>query len=152
MAISCLPRDCYNSYFYVVEDDSLNVVDKFRIHGTKYIEHLTGGSALHLKSESIWARFNIGTFEGGRSGRMQLLPSIRLRTVGQSQTFFNIILESLLLIFQFLFKILFGKFIEKFLLNLNLKLYFHIQINFHLTNFYLLLKRIISLLLIPTIN
>lgn len=46
-----VPRDCYNSYFYVVEDDSLNVVDKFRIHGTKYIEHLTGGSALHLNLE-----------------------------------------------------------------------------------------------------
>jgi ribonucleoside-triphosphate reductase len=41
-------RDCYNSYFYVVEDDSLNIVDKFRLHGKKYIEHLTGGSALHL--------------------------------------------------------------------------------------------------------
>lgn len=41
-------RDCYNSYFYVVEDESLNIIDKFRLHGRKYIEHLTGGSALHL--------------------------------------------------------------------------------------------------------
>ncbi|MDR2498581.1 MAG: anaerobic ribonucleoside-triphosphate reductase [Tannerellaceae bacterium] len=41
-------RDCYNSYFYIVEDKSLNVVDKFRLHGRKYIEHLTGGSALHM--------------------------------------------------------------------------------------------------------
>ncbi len=41
-------RDCYNSYFYIVEDSSLNIVDKFRLHGRKYIEHLTGGSALHL--------------------------------------------------------------------------------------------------------
>jgi ribonucleoside-triphosphate reductase len=41
-------RDCYNSYFYVVEDESLNIVDKFRLHGRKYIEHLTGGSALHM--------------------------------------------------------------------------------------------------------
>ncbi len=41
-------RDCYNSYFYVVEDEKLNVIDKFRLHGRKYIEHLTGGSALHL--------------------------------------------------------------------------------------------------------
>ena len=40
-------RDCYNSYFYVVEDESLNLIDKFRLHGRKYIEHLTGGSALH---------------------------------------------------------------------------------------------------------
>jgi ribonucleoside-triphosphate reductase len=44
-------RDCYNSYFYIVEDDTLNIVDKFRLHGRKYIEHLTGGSALHLNLE-----------------------------------------------------------------------------------------------------
>ena len=43
-----VPRDCYNSYFYIVEDDSLNVVDKFKLHGAPYIEHLTGGSALHM--------------------------------------------------------------------------------------------------------
>ena len=43
-----VPRDCYNSYFYRVEDASLNVIDKFRLHGRKYIEHLTGGSALHM--------------------------------------------------------------------------------------------------------
>ncbi len=46
-----VPRDCYNSYFYVVEDDSLNVVDKFKLHGAPYIEHLTGGSALHMNLE-----------------------------------------------------------------------------------------------------
>ena len=43
-----VPRDCYNSYFYIVEDTSTNPLDKFRLHGAKYIEHLTGGSALHL--------------------------------------------------------------------------------------------------------
>lgn len=41
-------RDCYNSYFYIVEDESINIIDKFRLHGKKYIEHLTGGSALHM--------------------------------------------------------------------------------------------------------
>ncbi len=46
-----VPRDCYNSYFYVVEDASVNVLDKFRLHGRRYIEHLTGGSALHLNLE-----------------------------------------------------------------------------------------------------
>lgn len=46
-----VPRDCYNSYFYRVEDSSLNVADKFRLHGRKYIEHLTGGSALHMNLE-----------------------------------------------------------------------------------------------------
>lgn len=46
-----VPRDCYNSYFYVVEDNSLNVIDKFKLHGAPYIEHLTGGSALHINLE-----------------------------------------------------------------------------------------------------
>ena len=46
-----VPRDCYNSYFYVVEDDSLNIVDKFKMHGAPYIERLTGGSALHMNLE-----------------------------------------------------------------------------------------------------
>ena len=41
-------RECYNSYFYIVEDTSLNIIDKFRMHGKRYIERLTGGSALHL--------------------------------------------------------------------------------------------------------
>lgn len=43
-----VPRECYNSYFYVVEDPNTDVIEKFRLHGRKYIEHLTGGSALHL--------------------------------------------------------------------------------------------------------
>ncbi len=46
-----VPRDCYNSYFYIVEDTSLTVIDKFRLHGAPYIEHLTGGSALHCNLE-----------------------------------------------------------------------------------------------------
>lgn len=46
-----VPRDCYNSYFYIVEDTDTNVLDKFRLHGKNYIEHLTGGSALHCNLE-----------------------------------------------------------------------------------------------------
>ena len=46
-----VPRDCYNSYFYIVEDESLNIIDKFKLHGAPYIEHLTGGSALHMNLE-----------------------------------------------------------------------------------------------------
>jgi len=46
-----VPRECYNSYFYIVEDKTLNIVDKIRLHGKEYIEHLTGGSALHLNLE-----------------------------------------------------------------------------------------------------
>lgn len=29
----------------------VNVIDKFRLHGRDYIEHLTGGSALHVNLE-----------------------------------------------------------------------------------------------------
>ena len=46
-----VPRDCYNSYFYRVEDNSLTILDKFKLHGKPYIEHLTGGSALHMNLE-----------------------------------------------------------------------------------------------------
>lgn len=44
-------RDCYNSYFYIVEDDSINVVDKFFLHGKDYIKYLDGGSAYHCNLE-----------------------------------------------------------------------------------------------------
>lgn len=44
-------RDCYNSYFYIVEDDSINVVDKFFLHGKDYIQYLDGGSAYHCNLE-----------------------------------------------------------------------------------------------------
>ena len=46
-----VPRDCYNSYFYIVEDQAMNIIDKFKLHGAPYIEHLTGGSALHMNLE-----------------------------------------------------------------------------------------------------
>ena len=42
-----VPRDCYNSYFYIVEDEGTNVVDKFILHGAKLTKYLDGGSALH---------------------------------------------------------------------------------------------------------
>ena len=49
-----VPRDCYNSYFYVVEDDAINHLDKFILHGKEMIQYLDGGSALHLNlSESL---------------------------------------------------------------------------------------------------
>ena len=46
-----VPRDCYNSYFYIVEDESIDIIEKFKLHGAPYIEHLTGGSALHMNLE-----------------------------------------------------------------------------------------------------
>ena len=46
-----VPRDCYNSYFYVVEDDTINIIDKFYMHGHEYIQFLDGGSAYHCNLE-----------------------------------------------------------------------------------------------------
>jgi len=44
-------RDCYNSYFYLSEDDQSNMVDKFILHGKECTKYLDGGSALHLNLE-----------------------------------------------------------------------------------------------------
>jgi len=44
-------RDCYNSYFYPVEDDSINTLDKMELHGSQSMKYLDGGSALHLNLE-----------------------------------------------------------------------------------------------------
>jgi ribonucleoside-triphosphate reductase len=46
-----VPRECYNSYFYIVEDESINHIDKFFLHGSEMIKYLDGGSALHLNLE-----------------------------------------------------------------------------------------------------
>lgn len=43
-----VPRDCYNSYFFVVEDPTLNVLDKLRFHGKAFTRYLDGGSACHI--------------------------------------------------------------------------------------------------------
>lgn len=44
-------RDCYNSYFYPVEEGEVNVVDKFLLHGREITQYLDGGSALHLNTD-----------------------------------------------------------------------------------------------------
>ena len=46
-------RDCYNSYFYKVEDCEINPLEKFRLHGSEMIKYLDGGSALHLNLNEI---------------------------------------------------------------------------------------------------
>lgn len=46
-----VPRPCYNSYFYVVEDETTNPVDKFQLHGKEFTQYLDGGSALHCNLE-----------------------------------------------------------------------------------------------------
>lgn len=42
-----VPRDCYNSYFYLVEDETKNVLDKFKMSGKQFTQYLDGGSAYH---------------------------------------------------------------------------------------------------------
>ncbi len=44
-------KDCYNSYFYEVEDTRINTLDKIILHGKEIIKYLDGGSALHLNLE-----------------------------------------------------------------------------------------------------
>ncbi len=46
-----VPRECYNSYFYAVEDEQINSLDKIILHGSEIIKYLDGGSALHLNLE-----------------------------------------------------------------------------------------------------
>ena len=43
-------RDCYNSYFYIVENDD-NLFDKLELHGGKVLDNLDGGSAVHWNSD-----------------------------------------------------------------------------------------------------
>lgn len=48
-----VPRDCYNSYFYAVEDSHLNVLDKIHLYRNGIVQFLDGGSALHLNLEQL---------------------------------------------------------------------------------------------------
>lgn len=47
-----VPRECYNSYFYRVEDDGLSVIEKAKMHGKLVTQHLDGGSAVHYNMDS----------------------------------------------------------------------------------------------------
>ena len=38
----------YSSYFYNPEDESLSIIDKFKLHGEDFVKYLDGGSALHM--------------------------------------------------------------------------------------------------------
>lgn len=48
-----VPRECYNSYFYPVEDESYNIVDKMKLHGRDFVNCLDGGSAFHYNLEEV---------------------------------------------------------------------------------------------------
>ena len=59
-----VPRDCYNSYFYPVEDNDLDLLDKFDLHGQSLSRYLDGGSALHVNlSEHLTRRQYLGLFD-----------------------------------------------------------------------------------------
>jgi ribonucleoside-triphosphate reductase len=45
------PRDCYNSYFFLPEDNTLSVIDKLILHGSKTTKWLDGGVACHINLE-----------------------------------------------------------------------------------------------------
>jgi anaerobic ribonucleoside-triphosphate reductase len=63
-------RECYNSYFYLVEDDKINHLDKFIMHGKTMTRYLDGGSALHLNldetlsADNAYQLLNIAAFNG----------------------------------------------------------------------------------------
>lgn len=42
------PRECYNSYFFKVEDETLSIIDKMMMHGDRVVRYLDGGSACHI--------------------------------------------------------------------------------------------------------
>jgi ribonucleoside-triphosphate reductase len=44
-------RDCYNSYFYLVEDEETNILDKLILHGKETIQYLDGDA--NIKTEVV---------------------------------------------------------------------------------------------------
>lgn len=51
-----VPRSCYNSYFFPVEDTSLNIIDKLELHGSKTTAFLDGGAACHLNLDQLMTK------------------------------------------------------------------------------------------------
>ena len=48
-----VPRDCYNSYFFAVEDESMTCLDRLALHGADISQYLDGGAACHLNLEQV---------------------------------------------------------------------------------------------------
>lgn len=64
-------RNLYASYIFIPSDPSISVLDKFVLHGSRYIgEFLDGGSANHvnlqehLSYEQYWKLLNFAAKEG----------------------------------------------------------------------------------------
>ena len=51
-----VPRDCYNSYFFRVENPKVNVLDKLKLHGRDFTRYLDGGSACHINLDEHLTR------------------------------------------------------------------------------------------------
>lgn len=43
-----VPRDCYNSYFFAVENEDDTILDRLDAHGSDVSQYLDGGAACHL--------------------------------------------------------------------------------------------------------
>lgn len=48
-----VPRDCYNSYFFPVEDDSLTILNRLKYHSEEVSQYLDGGAACHLNLNQL---------------------------------------------------------------------------------------------------
>lgn len=48
-----VPRACYNSYFYPVEDSTLTILDRLEAHSEEVSQYLDGGAACHLNLEQL---------------------------------------------------------------------------------------------------
>ncbi|MFR9592166.1 MAG: anaerobic ribonucleoside-triphosphate reductase, partial [Rikenellaceae bacterium] len=44
-------RNCYTSYFFMPDDDTISLLDQMRLHGRHYTDTLDGGVALHANLE-----------------------------------------------------------------------------------------------------
>lgn len=48
-----VPRDCYNSYFFPVEDENMTILDRLEAHAQDVSKYLDGGAACHLNLEQL---------------------------------------------------------------------------------------------------
>lgn len=82
-----VPRDCYNSYFYVVEDEETNALDKFLLHGRELIDWLDGGSALHLNlDEALSTDGYLSLFDiAGKTGCNYFCINVRITICNSCQ-------------------------------------------------------------------
>ena len=52
-------RDCYNSYFYRVEDESLTPLDKIEMYGKEITDHLDGGFTQAKKIFELCQKYGV---------------------------------------------------------------------------------------------